>query len=234
MTTSAPSMTMSPAAPADGQEEREDALKGELEKLYQASDGKADGKSSKLRADGNAPVAEQRITKGQVHTSLVRAGRGRWILVCSPSWPADYNTARPHSGGYSSSTYFSRSAETKRLTVSGVVFCLYQMATIDCSRAGWRWINFTAGPNALRATLGIRATPRPEATAAAIPEKLSCSSAIRDGMRPRLLKSFSTHASYSGYSFRLYPRNGSSTNCSGLMVFNFESGCFDAKAMHSG
>jgi len=69
----------------DGQEEREDALKGELEKLYQASDGKADGKSSKLRADGNAPVAEQRITKGQVHTSLVRAGRGRWTARKSGS-----------------------------------------------------------------------------------------------------------------------------------------------------
>jgi hypothetical protein len=69
----------------DGQEEREDALKGELEKLYEASDGKADGKSSKLRTDGNAAVAEQRITKGQVHTSLVRAGRGRWTARKSGS-----------------------------------------------------------------------------------------------------------------------------------------------------
>ena len=39
---------------------------------YQAGDGKSD----ELRAGGNAPVAEQRITKGQVHTSLVRAGHG--------------------------------------------------------------------------------------------------------------------------------------------------------------
>jgi Integrase core domain len=123
------------------------------------------------------------------------------------AWRADYNTARPHSGGYSSSTYFSRSAETKRLTGFGVVFCLYQIATIDCSAAGWRWISFTAGPNALRATPGIRATPRPEAAAAAIPKKLPCSSVIRDGTRPRLLNTFSTHASYSS-GRRRFVRSG--------------------------
>jgi hypothetical protein len=55
-------------------EERENALKGKLQKFDQAGDGEAHAESDGLRADGNTPVAEQRVTEGNVHTSLVRTG----------------------------------------------------------------------------------------------------------------------------------------------------------------
>ena len=47
---------------SDRREERENALKGKLQKLDQAGDGKTDGKSDELRADRDAPVAEERVT----------------------------------------------------------------------------------------------------------------------------------------------------------------------------
>jgi hypothetical protein len=65
----------------DGQQKGEDALERELEKLYQAGDGKAEGKSDDLRADRNAPVAEERVTQGHVHTSSVRSLCGGVVFV---------------------------------------------------------------------------------------------------------------------------------------------------------
>jgi hypothetical protein len=54
----------------DGKDERKDALKRNLQKLYESHDGDADAHGDQFGAGGDAPVTEERIAQGAFIRSL--------------------------------------------------------------------------------------------------------------------------------------------------------------------